>query len=220
MGDRPFFAETPSQLKHLALQITQVADHDWPITVRDLLSWFGASRRSRRNVKRIREALDEVGLITDPDFEGENIDATVILLPKGTLYESAAEAADGLSIGDAAQAELVQKSVVLSPIQLADPAQRISRLASARKRPVSVTPDAPIGEAITLMLCHDYSQLPVMQSDHDVKGLFTWKSYGKRLAHGRKPTCVREAMDDYQGIAYDASLFEAITLITSGIRQK
>ena len=53
-------------------------------TVRQLLAWFGAYRRSLRNVKRVRDALDEVGLITFPDFETEYIDAVTISAETGT----------------------------------------------------------------------------------------------------------------------------------------
>ncbi len=63
------------------------------------------------------------------------------------------------------------------------------------------------------MLLQDYSQLPVMTSDFNVKGLFSWKSLGRRLALGHKCECVRESMDPHFEIKAGASLFEAIRLI-------
>ncbi len=63
------------------------------------------------------------------------------------------------------------------------------------------------------MLCHDYSQLPVMQSDRDVKGLFSWKSYGSRVASGTSCTLVREAMDAPAVITSRDTLFKAVNLI-------
>ncbi len=39
-----------------------------PVTVRTFLSWFGAQRRGAYVVERIRAELDEVGIVTYPDF--------------------------------------------------------------------------------------------------------------------------------------------------------
>lgn len=213
MGDRPFFAEVPPQLKQLADRIESGPDHYEFITVRDLLSWFGASRRSWRNIKRIREALDELGLTTDPDFEGEHIDADVILQAKKASRDMVVEISDHVSLKDAAQEELTERSAGARIVELADPAHRISRLASARTPPAFVSPTASIREAITLMLCHDYSQLPVMQSDRQVKGLFSWKSYGSRLAAGKQCVCVQDAMDKHQEMPSGASLFDAVKMV-------
>jgi hypothetical protein len=67
--------------------------------------------------------------------------------------------------------------------------------------------------ATTLMLTHDFSQLPVMKSDYDVKGIITWKSIGIRLALGIKGSLVRECMDPHQEIPATFSLINAIPII-------
>lgn len=60
----------------------QVAQGRTPtVTVRDLLSWYGASRRGYWINLGIRKALTEAGLKTDPDFESAYIDAEVKLVP-------------------------------------------------------------------------------------------------------------------------------------------
>jgi CBS domain-containing protein len=94
-----------------------------------------------------------------------------------------------------------------------DPTYRISKLEAAGKKPVSVAPDESLNTATTLMLTHDFSQLPVMLSDHVVKGIITWTSIGTRLALGKKGTCVREFMDNHQEIPANSSLFKAIPII-------
>jgi CBS domain-containing protein len=43
-----------------------------------------------------------------------------------------------------------------------DPTHHVSQLNLARKKPVSTKPTATISEAITLMMLHNFSQLPVM----------------------------------------------------------
>ena len=46
-------------------------------TVRALLSWFGAQRRGVWVVAKVKEALDQAGLITEPDFESAFIDSHI-----------------------------------------------------------------------------------------------------------------------------------------------
>jgi CBS domain-containing protein len=53
----------------------------------------------------------------------------------------------------------------------ADAAFRVSRLLRPNSRPLSVSPDCTLNEAVTLMLRHNYSQLPVMTNERDVKGI-------------------------------------------------
>ena len=94
-----------------------------------------------------------------------------------------------------------------------DPTHRIVRLDIANRPPVSVSPDTTIAEAITIMLMNDFSQLPVMTSDREVKGLFSWKSLGSLWSQGRKCTRAGDAMDRHSEIDIEASLFTAIDLL-------
>src|SRR5437763_1179545 len=70
----------PEQLREIEKQVN--ADvHPWH-SVRTLLQWFDAHRRSVKNVARIRAALEHLSLKTSPDFEGEYIDSPVMFLNK------------------------------------------------------------------------------------------------------------------------------------------
>ena len=100
-----------------------------------------------------------------------------------------------------------------SPI---DPTNRIGRLTSANKPPLYVALDATIEQAITIMLTNDYSQLPIMTSEREVKMLFSWKSVGTRLALGHECKTVRECMDGHSEVSSDDSLFDAINKIVQG----
>ncbi len=181
-------------------------------TVRTLLSWFGAYRRSWRNVKLIRETLDNAGVITVPDFEGEYLDNLVSFRLKGEPHP---EPTDVVVEVPTLEMAVELPGVTVPTVQLADPAHRISRLASAKRQPVSIPPDGTVEQAITLMLRYDYSQLPVMQSPtaREVKGLFSWKSLGSRLGIGRQCDRVGDSMDNCSVISADASLFDAIKII-------
>lgn len=183
--------------------------------VRELLSWFGASRRSYKNVAMIRLALKSTNLSTEPDFEDAYIDSAVRFIP------AVEKIAEGFSIQPSAinshtvltNAEAPDMAAQSLSVVYADPTYRISKLEAANRPPIFVAPDTLINEAVTLMIEKDYSQLPVMTSERDVKGVISWTSIGSRLALGRNAASVRELMDQHQEIRADASLFSAIDII-------
>lgn len=79
--------------------------------------------------------------------------------------------------------------------EFADPTFRISRLIAADQELTHVAPNQGVGVAVTLMLAHDYSQLPVMTSPRDVKGIISWTSIGSRLALGKNGKYVKDLME-------------------------
>jgi CBS domain-containing protein len=111
------------------------------------------------------------------------------------------------------QQELTDCSTLVSHPAYTDPIYRISKLASATRKPLSVSPDTKLEEAITHMLTNDFSQLPVMTSERDVKGIITWTSIGSRLAIGKNCSVARELMEQHQEIRSDAPLISAIGII-------
>jgi CBS domain-containing protein len=204
----------PEQLKETADQVNK--GNGRTETVRTLLSWFGAERRGYWKVHEIRKALRKVKLTTDPDFEEAWIDAPLVFLSKPQLGKN----------GASPQAITAEEEVVPKPSDAEDapPSARrpsegvnsrikIGMLAAANRPPLCTSPDARVAEAVTLMLQHDYSQLPVTTTERDVKGIFSWKSLGSRLTLGRQNRKVRECMEAANEIRSDASLFEAIQQI-------
>ena len=61
-----------------------------------------------------------------------------------------------------------------------DPRQRVSRLPAASRPPMKVGPCDTLARAVTIMLTNDFSQLPVMSGNRDVKGVVSWQSIAKR----------------------------------------
>ena len=181
-----------------------------PITVRAFLNWFwGTQRRGRWIVVYIRSRLAEEGLRTVPDFESTYLDAEItfdLASQTNVIHPFAGEVAEAVVVTD-------NTEVQLSPQTFADPTYRISKLAAANRRPTWVRPDSSLTEAITLMMANDFSQLPVMVNERDVKGTVSWKSIGSRLALRQSPQWAREAMDPHAEIGSDASLFTAIPVI-------
>ena len=153
-------------------------------TVRELLGWFNYSRRSDRLIRRIRTKFAELDLRTVPDFEREHIDGDI-------------------SIELDMKATGVQKEPV-------DPTVRIRVLPTAHCILTSVRPNNPLAKATTLMLIKDFSQLPVMANEREVKGVVSWRSIGTAFTLGRQSDEVRHWMEPHREIGINAPLFDAI----------
>jgi CBS domain-containing protein len=228
--DTPFTVESvpyiPTELRDIA---ERVAKGERPAaTVRTLLHWFWHSkRRGRWIVSVIRTALDALNLKTEPDFNWTFLDDWVTFHPK-------ASAPDGVAVSPepaGAVADAGAPGVAIGPqppestgvtatdseeqerAPLADPTYRIGRLEIAHRPPVSVAPDAPIEYAVHLMLKHNFSQLPVMTSDREIKGLVSWKSLASRWSQGLQCAFVREALEKHESISVNDSIFHAIRVL-------
>lgn len=190
----------------------QAGEASPPLTVRSFLRWFfGSQRRGSWIVWYIRNALDEAGLTTEPDFESTYLDAEIRLVLAPPKSHPAATVVTGMISEALTVSDRVEVRVVSSAF--ADPTYRVSKLAAANRQPVSVRPDSTLAEVATLMMANDFSQLPVMTNERDVKGMVSWKSLGSRLALGQSPTTAREATEPHAEISSDASLFSVIPFI-------
>lgn len=189
------------------------------ISVRELIGWFGALRRGSKVNWHIRRSLEQAGLITLPDFEGAHIDGRVqFALPQAAQAEGQpAEAQPEHRPNEPAPEPPLQPEP--EPIQFVggagvEPAYRVSRLLDPRLTLVTVGPDAPLEQAVTLMLRHDYSQLPVMTNERDVRGVVSWDSIGIALTLGQPaPRFVRECMHPHVEVKDTDSLFQVINRI-------
>ena len=159
------------------------------LTVRELIAHFGYSRRKDSVVSHIRNSLERFNLVTDQDFVVGWIDSTITI----QLDPEAQNAPQ--------------------PLAVSDPTHRIGSLDAANNKPMGVPPDRPLFAATTIMQLHDFSQLPVMSSEHTVSGIVSWNSIGARLAIGRECTYVRDCMDPHVEVSVTTPLFEAIATI-------
>ncbi|MEM8503731.1 MAG: CBS domain-containing protein [Cyanobacteria bacterium P01_D01_bin.1] len=207
----------PTKLQEIALQV-QSNNAGVQATVRTLLSWFGAKRRGLYVVDTIQNALSKLGLTTDPDFTNVYIDSEVHIIPAwlsstDRLRHSPVEENAGLEreVPDAT-AEVIVGEYVSGAIE--DPTFRIGNLEAANKVPIAVSPDSDLLEATTLMMFHDFSQLPAMQGEREVKGVVSWESIGKRKALCLPCEKVRDCMEIIvPEVPSEFSLFSAIDLI-------
>ena len=154
------------------------------LTPRELASWFGYARRSAWLVEQVQRELESCGLRTEPDFNSAGADDPI---------------------------HIMDSSMLKSP---SDNTLRVDSLPAALNTPLTVKPDDELSKATTLMAGYDYSQIPVMTSPREVKGIVTWKSIGSSTA--RSSDRVRHFMDDSpQTIDGRRPLFEAVGIIAN-----
>lgn len=156
------------------------------LTVRELLGKYNFAVRKGYITTHLPNKLEELGLRCVPDFLNVWYGATVQL-------ELDDDVTDGVPDG-----------------KRADPTRRIDTLEAAHNKPISVKPTDPISAATTVMQIHDFSQLPVMETDFKVNGIISWKTIGMRTALGKECQIVRHCMDPAVEVAADARLFDAI----------
>jgi CBS domain-containing protein len=204
-------AKIPTQLQQAAEEVRQ-AGKTKTVRVRDLLSWFEAERRGAQVVREIRSALRKSKLVTVPDFEVAYIDQRVrltALQPEAKVAKTPTEkpSEEPTTAPSAADAAVFGGSVP-------DPAPRIGMLKAANTRPISVTRDTEVTQAVTLMCMNDFSQLPVIQGERSVDGLISWRSIGRRrIADGKTCKYVRECMEPVEIVTSDMHLFDAVKII-------
>ena len=155
------------------------------VTVRELLSWFGYSRRGTQVAAQIGRKLTELGLRAAPDFELAYIDDTIKI-------------------------ELDKEATGIAKEPVEDPTVRIGLLPSAHRPPTSVKPNDSLAKATTTMMIEDFSQLPVMSNERTVRGVITWRSIGTALSRGLDCKEVRECMESARVVDIDAPFFDAI----------
>lgn len=188
------------------------------IRVRDLLSSAGAARRGWIVSSKIRKTLNELGVKSIPDFEVVPIDSWIGFALNTSLGATADEPSITESGGGsepAAQPGVIDPDAIPTPEfifgAVSEPAYRVSRLPAANTTLITVKPDESLAQAITLMLRHDYSQLPVMTNDRDVKGVISWESIAPKLALTRSESVlVRDYMREHKEVNASESIFSAI----------
>ncbi|TWT64910.1 CBS domain-containing protein [Crateriforma conspicua] len=168
------------------------------LSVRELLRLFYQERRSRHVVPWIRTNLRKQGLECRPDFQGVYIDSMVELHKATATKESKTGGKPPL------------------PAIENDPIPRLELLPAANRSPVSVNRDADLKHAITKMMMHDYSQLPVMQNDRDVDGMISWRSIVAAQTIADECTTVRDCMiKEVDIMPADTPLFDAVKTVIS-----
>jgi len=168
--------------------VKEIIEHDKSFTMspRAFLNYFFCSKRSKGNICRIDAYLQENNLETEPNYMNVYIDGEIILKHK----EKAKSKTEP------------------------DPIQRINILPSANSIPITITRDAKLKDATTLMMMHNFSQLPVMSNPRSVAVYISWNSIGEALSNGINSNEVKDfIVQDCTILPYETPLLEAIQII-------
>lgn len=184
-----------------------------PVTVREFLSWFDAKRRGISIVARIREELESLRLSTVPDLEEPWIDGLVAFHLVGIVEAEGHAAGSSTATAEGAALSAPEASDPEPAWEHREAGYRLSRFQAANKPVVSVTPDASLEQAVTTMMLNDFSQLPVMVGERDVKGVVTWSSIATRAVLGKAGGTLADHMAKPVVLDGDASIFDAIQAI-------
>ena len=193
------------------------------LTVRALLRHFGQERRGAEVSRFIRYKLRYLGVETAPRFEEMHIDGAVQLIPRvkrapgrprkiGATLSGSSEILGTLTAAPAKRPPVV---IEVDDDDTEDEARRpyltIGLLASANRKPHAVRSNEALEKAITLMLMHNISHVPVMSGERNVEGIITWRTIGRVKAANKPCSTAGECMDSgVQVLPQSASLFDAV----------
>ena len=91
---------------------------------------------------------------------------------------------------------------------------KLSILPSANNIPITITRDAKISEAITLMMMKKFSQLPVMSNPRSVAGFISWETLAIGISNGNTSSDVKDYLKtDFTILPKDTPLLEAIKIV-------
>lgn len=167
-------------------EIQENRDKEFNISPREFLSYFHCEKRTKGNTARIDNFLNSKNLETEPHYSSVWIDGTIKLKHKARARSKSDR----------------------------DPILRISILPSANKPPITINRDAKLSEAITLMMMHNFSQLPVMSNPKNVAGLITWETIGNGITNGISSNEVKDFLKSrVVKLELDTPLLEAIRTV-------
>lgn len=138
-------------------------------------------------------------MTTVPSFEVGWIDNTVVL--KRVAHSKLPEAPPGTAGGgDVSDASALGEAL------------RVSSLSPAQGPLISVRTESELAHIESLMVRHDYSQIPVMRSEREALGMISWDSIGHARMHN-EACSLRDALVPVTVIDADDNLLQHVPLI-------
>ncbi|GGZ57899.1 hypothetical protein GCM10010371_16720 [Streptomyces subrutilus] len=177
------------------------------LTARDLIGLWGWQRRAAEVIDLVDHELASHGLRVDPHFTEVQLDRLVTVSAKETAE---AEDAPGAVPGGGMRAP-GEKPDVERPTDR-DLTWRIGSLPFVREV-ITVRVGDPLSHAVTPMIEHDFSQLPVVDHNSVLRGVITWEGIARAQFGGGTAT-VSQAMDPHPETAREQEeLFRRIDRI-------
>ena len=166
------------------VQEIRKTDKEFLITPRELFRYFNMDKRTKVNRNIVNDFLNENQVEVVPDYMTMEMDETVTLRHK----------------------KLARSKKDIEPIK------KIQLLESANIPPVTVTREANLKEAITLLMMHDISQIPVVSGSRTVQGVISWETIGHGHANGIESDLVKDYIqNDVTILDYETPLLDAIS---------
>ncbi|MFK0015480.1 CBS domain-containing protein [Streptomyces sp. NPDC091027] len=164
----PFVAGLTSPTKLYRAVGDREAHDPLRLSIRDFLAVWDATRRHSAVVEQIEQDLALQGLTTSPPFTEGSVDSEITVLPLGEEPDESSTSAvrrSGVSVTEEDDQQPVSYLV--------------SNVDSANRTPVSVTVGASLQSAMTLMVLHGFSQLPVLDEEGRLRGVISWETIGR-----------------------------------------
>lgn len=176
-----------TNIQKLAEEIKQNKNITHKITPRQLFNHFGRERRTPNNCQIVDEFLNNNSLIVEPHYSDVWIDEDITLK---------------------------HKPIATTEIPI-DPIRRINIIDSASSIPLYVNNNDTLLEAMTLMQCNDFSQLPVISGGiRSLVGYISWKSISKAMINGIETGIVKDYIEtNIVTLSPDTPLIEAVEII-------
>ncbi len=184
-------------------------DKPWITTPGEVIKMAGWNRRSWRLSEEVELLLNQYRLTSSPSFTNAYVHSRITIAKKPAPNTPLQEE----------KKEEQPHPAALFRCENCDPIPRLSRLRSANLRHpedrnkislVSINREAPIEEAITLMIKYNFSQLPIMNNSRRVEGLVSWRSIGKAKCLGKKITRVYDCKERVDVFSIYTPLLEVV----------
>jgi hypothetical protein len=179
------------------------------LTVRELLRRWGAQERDRDVISQIDADLANHGLLTVPDFRAVGLDTMVSLTVtpgpeeappthKPTETDAPSRAFHLGTLSDEEESEEI--------------GQTLGNLLPDDHLLISVTPSASLNQAVTQMFMYDFSQVPVLSGERDLRGAITWRSIAVARQAGADIT-LSDALMPARDYPYDTRLLDVLDVL-------
>jgi len=163
--------------------------------------YLGVARRGWRVIQEINELLEEYECICEPEFGRAWFYGEIEIIPKPKL--SAGKTNDNAIDWDPTPRLSSLKAANLGKLKDAGEGEGL----------ITVNRDTTLAAATTLMIMHDYSQLPIMNTPREAEGIISWRSIGRALALGKACKMVSDCKEDVVILDQDDLLFNAAKIV-------
>lgn len=168
------------------------------ISTKQVISYYGVAKRGWRVIENVNSWLEKYELEMKPPLDRANFYGSVEISLK-PMIQSNGELKKAKYVDVIPRLNIIKSSDLTSP--------------NSAYGLVSVKKESSITEAITLMIKHNYSQLPILSGSKEAFGLVSWKSIGMALALEKKCEFVKDCYEPVEVLSYDEPLFKAVKII-------